>query len=409
MKNKLKRSQYKEISATHFVGRMKVPTSKSVANRLLILASIFPKTWTLKDMPTSTDVETLIQCLSSIGLNIKRDADSIKIANTFPSCEKKTNEVIELVTGDGGTTNRFLAALLARGHNKYKLIPSEKMIERPMQELINALNTLGVNASRDESGSLFIQGPMNKVTSVQVDCSRSTQFATAMALATSDMKITILPVKMENSEKYFTMTKTLIDRAKKGITDYYINPDGSGVGYPLAMACFGGKVTLENVHEVDPEQADFAIIELLKKMNANIEWTKDGLTLTGDRELKSFDANASIYPDLMLTLAFLASYATGISNFSQLEILKHKESDRLEEMLSMLKQFKVKHSYQAQEDKLTIYGPASKQGKMTITPAIDHRVVMVSYLFLRKNSGGILHHCHAVKKSFPDFFKIMGD
>jgi 3-phosphoshikimate 1-carboxyvinyltransferase len=186
-----------------------------------------------------------------------------------------------------------------------------------------------------------------------------------------------------------------------------VTADGSGIGYPLALACFGGEVTLLNVHEVDPDQADFAIIDLLKKMGANIQWTEQGLTLIGDRPLKSFEADASIYPDLMLTLSFLAAYANGTSVLKKLEVLRHKESDRLEEILALLKQFKIEHAYNAKEDELTIIGSSKQVGRLDLEPPVDHRVVMVSYLFLRKNKGGKLFHPHAVEKSFPTFYKVM--
>jgi 3-phosphoshikimate 1-carboxyvinyltransferase len=173
------------------------------------------------------------------------------------------------------------------------------------------------------------------------------------------------------------------------------------------MACFGGDVTLSNVHEIDPDQADFAIVDLLKDMNANLTWTKAGLHLIGDQPLKGFKADASMYPDLMMTLAFLASHAHGETVLSKLEVLRHKESDRLEEIIQLLRTFEVSHKYDAAKDELIINGPTKLTGAKDIHPPVDHRAVMVSYLFLRKNSGGKLFQHHAVEKSFPTFFNVM--
>ena len=132
-----------EVTNTPFVKTIQVPTSKSYANRILILSAISDQKIKIKNIPKSTDVLTLINCLTEIGLEIKREADSLLISNCFPACEQSENP-LGLKTGDGGTTNRFLIPLLALGKNEYELVPDGLISQRPIDELVRHLKKLDV-------------------------------------------------------------------------------------------------------------------------------------------------------------------------------------------------------------------------------------------------------------------------
>ncbi|TNF00199.1 MAG: hypothetical protein EP326_06820, partial [Deltaproteobacteria bacterium] len=103
-----------------------VPTSKSHANRMLVLASISKNPVTIHNLPKSTDVQTMLRCLQDIGLKLKISEESVDVLNSFPECEKG-EDIVSLLTGDGGTTNRFLMPLLARGKKKYQMNMAEPM------------------------------------------------------------------------------------------------------------------------------------------------------------------------------------------------------------------------------------------------------------------------------------------
>lgn len=106
---KLETSPFK-VKTKNFIKKLIIPTSKSYANRMIILAALDKRNIKILNLPSSTDVDFLINCLKKVGLEIQRSSDEILISNSFPECEKKVDHVIEVESGDGGTTNRFLAS-----------------------------------------------------------------------------------------------------------------------------------------------------------------------------------------------------------------------------------------------------------------------------------------------------------
>lgn len=393
---------------------LEVPTSKSYANRVLILAAISQGKTKITNIPSSSDVETMLSLLEQVGLDIEIDGTTVIINNSFPECEKEKG--ITLHTGDGGTTNRFILPLLARGNNEYILEAEGHMRNRPMEPLIEGLQELGVKVSlnnTDEDGWITVQGPIvhdDRV--IKVDSKDSTQFATGLALSTADKNIDISPIGLEASQAYFAMTKHLIEEFKAQQTQWEIPVDFSGLGYPLALAAVSGKVTVSNCKRLDPFQADSLFINVLEEMGVDIHFDEDGLSLEKPEYLMPFEIDGSACPDLVPTLAFVASYAAGSSYIRNIEILRHKESDRVEEVLLLLKSFGIEHEFDSETHNLIIYGnPISRKAlspSVDYNPPADHRIIMVAYLFMRVNSGGTLTNFAHVKKSFPNFFKVLG-
>jgi 3-phosphoshikimate 1-carboxyvinyltransferase len=390
-----------------------IPTSKSQANRMLVLAALSKNKVRLNNLPDGNDVRKMLSALAQIGLKLEYINRDVIIHNSFPACEKDDpRPEIILQTGDGGTTNRFLMAMLGLGSKSYVLDAEGPMRARPMEELESTLKDLGVSCERGKTFWYKVRGPYktNKAR-VTVDAARSTQFASAMAMALSPLDIPISVINLEASENYYRMTEDLIQKFKSGENEFNVPVDGSSLSYPLALAALNGSVRIPNMLAVDPLQADFALMEILKDMG--LEWSIDaaGLSLKGKKELPPLNhgqvLECNFFPDLVPTLIFLASYCNGQTLLKNIKVLRHKESDRIEECLKLLKQFNIGHHYDESADILSIEGNATKQGQHVIHCPADHRIVMVGYLFLRFNSGGELLNIEHVKKSFPDFFQQM--
>ena len=122
-----------------------VPSSKSYSNRALIVGAISSETVHINNLSESTDVLNMLSCFKKLGILYEQKQSSIDITTSFPDCEVLSEKPVYLQTGDGGTTNRFLIPLLALGKNIYRITASEKMAERPMDELIDSLRALGVS------------------------------------------------------------------------------------------------------------------------------------------------------------------------------------------------------------------------------------------------------------------------
>lgn len=391
-----------------------VPTSKSYANRLLILGALSEDLMTIEDLSDSSDVSTLLQCLVKIGVTVLRQGKYLKIFGPFPQCERKSDEVIDLHTGDGGTTNRFLLPLLARGKNTYRVIPSEKLKDRPQDTLLDELKKMNVSielASKQESHWLTISGRNAKwpqsASEVTVDCSTSTQFASGLLLAAADLHLKIIPLKLKSSLAYWKMSEEVVSKWKEGKRVFRVPVDASSLSYPLAYGAVSKGVRIKNCHEIDMTQADSALLGLFSQWGIEYQLDDEGLKLHAGT-IPAFSFDCSGCPDLAPTLAFLATFAEGPCTLSGLSVLRHKESDRLAEICRLLTEFSIPFTLSENDSQIRI-----EQGKITsefveYLPPADHRMVMVGYLFMRCHNGGKLHQVHHVAKSFPAFFDQLG-
>ena len=410
----MERSDSVLVSANPFKKRVNIPTSKSYANRILILASLYPKEVSIKNLPQSTDVVKLISCLKKVGVLFQEEGNITKVINSFPDCETDDDDPIILETGDGGTTNRFLLSFLGRGKKKYILNPKGKMKTRPMDELIQVLEALGVEihqGRKEEDYALTIQGPMEiSGKNLSIDCSRSTQFASGMAMALWDKP---LDLKLENfysSKNYYDMTTHLVEKIKNNETSFEVPPDFSSLSYPLVLGATLGEVFVEACHSKDRFQSDSCLLDILEKMGASLDWKDAGLFVQSPDKLLPLNWECSNCPDLVPTLAYLCSYAEGESRLKNVKILRHKESDRILEVEKILDLFGISYFYNDDLDELVISGKGLGSSGVEFKkhhPAKDHRMVMVTYLFMRKNQGGEVFNASHVKKSFPHFFEEM--
>ena len=173
-----------KITSSKLPSEVFCPTSKSHANRALILAAIKDATVTLLNMPKAQDVKDMLQILTEIGLKICEKHNSLEIQNSFPSCEVKSSKVIILPGSEGGTTIRFLLPLLALGTNKYRIPLLGKLGDRPFTGLVKALEQLDVSI-RKEKDYIELQGPIILKTKqrLDIDCAKTTQFASALKLS----------------------------------------------------------------------------------------------------------------------------------------------------------------------------------------------------------------------------------
>ncbi|OUR93638.1 hypothetical protein A9Q84_19410 [Halobacteriovorax marinus] len=402
----LKQSQL-IVKPRDYNGTLDVPSSKSAANRILILACTVDEPVVVSNIPLSHDVENLINCLRKVGLNIEREGNSLTVTNSFPKCERKLSSPLVLETGDGGTTTRFLIPFLALGQETYIVEPEGRMKERPIEDLAVTLKNLGVAVSLGEKGWMSIQGPFGEIPkSLVVNAEKTTQHITALSLALR--KSDIEPENMKYSTSYWEMTKDLINKFNGGQREFVVPVDFSSMSYPLALGAVLGSVHVKNCLEVDNFQADAILIEVLKQMNHQVSLASDGLRVKRTESPETIDFDCANCPDLVPTLAFLCSKIEGDSKLKNIDVLKYKESDRLKEIIHLLDLYKIKNSYDESADVLTITGQRAAQlESFELTPPIDHRIVMISYLFLRANGGGSLTNGHCVSKSFGNFFEVI--
>jgi 3-phosphoshikimate 1-carboxyvinyltransferase len=398
-----------KVRAKEFNKTISVPSSKSFANRALILAAQSREEVTISSLPLSHDVDKMLEIFKTIGLEISRDNDSVTIRNSFPECESSDGQSVTILPGDGGTTTRFIIGLIARGSKKYIIEPEGRMRTRPISGLVETLKDLGVQCNQSENQWLSITGPYKKnPDTLSIDASKTTQHATSLALSLIDTHV--IPEGMDFSKSYWDMTVELISKFKNGNTKFEVPVDFSSLGYPLALAAVTGRVHVDNCRVIDKFQSDSIFLDLLRDFGAKVELSRTGLVVEKNAPFKSIDHDCSNCPDLVPTIAFICSFSDGESKLRNVKVLRYKESDRLEEVFKILNSFNIEHDYNEEKDVFSIIGKKeSFSNEVIIETAEDHRMVMVSYLFLRAHSGGSVNHSGCVSKSFGNFFEVMED
>jgi 3-phosphoshikimate 1-carboxyvinyltransferase len=394
-----------EVTAGPWHRTIQPPTSKSYANRLLILAARAQRQISIADLPASEDVQNLLQCLKEIGLAIVEEKNKITIFDFFPACETSSEEK-DLYPGLGGTTIRFLLALLATGRRKYCLHLPPEWGQRPLQELIEGLQALGARITLSAS-AITVQGPIVlQEGTVTVDAERSTQFASALKMILYDSPVEVVAKEVKTSHRYLALTDFLVEQVRRGQSYFVVPPDFSSASYPLALGLTLGKAQLLRCPRIDQLQGDSVIVEIIQKMGGDIRFVGENLEVQKKENLKSFNWDCSDCLDLVPTLAYLGACAVGKTYLRHLSALRHKESDRLKEVSKLLSLFNVKQRI-VENDILEIAGLAPNSGPVDYHAPPDHRMIMAAALFMKKNQGGRIFNFHHVAKSYPDFAKIL--
>lgn len=381
-----------------------IPTSKSYSNRALVKAALSKQNMRIKHISTAQDVVDFINCLRGIGISIEMDGMDCVVKGNFPECELDREE-IHLFAGQGGTTSRFLMALVALGKKKYIIDVDEQLKVRPIQPLISSLKSIGVKIRSLEKSPfpIEIQGPIIPGTFVEVDCSQSTQFASALMLVSQVADINVNLVNKNFSLPYVNMTLEVLD--KKGST-LKVPIDFSCASYVIAYASLNQNCRILNVDEIDKLQADSSLVQLLNNNGARILLNNGDLVIEKADTISAFYFNAVNSPDLVPTLVYLAMFAEGTSEIKNVRVLKHKETDRLAWIQKILKDFDCPYRYDAVSDILTIDGQQDLLIPSILEVPDDHRIVMMGSLILKQLGGGVITNPDAVKKSFKNFFEI---
>ena len=389
-----------KVNKGSLIKEVHLPSSKSYANRALILAALNLNSIKLNNLSESTDVTILIDCLKQIGLEISGNSSTVVVQNSFPACETKGG-VLEV--GEGGTTARFLAGLLLRGKAPYELILGERLKERPWDDFIELVTRLGGKAELN-GDRLKLQGPIQVPKVLEIDCTKTTQFASSFQLAFAGTETKVIPTNMKASQSYWNMTEKLI-QDMHGATSYDVPLDWSSASYPLAFAALNQEITFPGL-VFDSYQADAKFYSLLEKLGAIKKSSPLTISPIETQALNDVSLDVSDCLDLVPTLGYFLSHIPGTHALSGIGNLIYKESDRLGEVIKLLNKFNKKAWTEA--GNLYIEGSQEIIDKaVDLTLPNDHRMVMVGTLFLLHHHGGSLKPIEAVDKSYPGFFYLL--
>jgi 3-phosphoshikimate 1-carboxyvinyltransferase len=415
----------------HVEGTVRLPGSKSISNRTLLLAALSEGTTTIHDLLASDDTLVMLGALRSLGIGWEQIDERTHVVQgaggALPVHEA------DLFMGNAGTAIRPLTAALAVIGGDYTLHGVARMHERPIGDLVDALNEVGAQVEyTGEPGfpPLRIRRGHIHANRMSVRGNVSSQFLTALLMAAplmaKDHPVSIDVVGELISKPYIEITLNLMRRfgvtvEQDGWQSFTVQPgqryrspgsihvegDASSASYFLAAgAIAGGPVRVEGVGR-DSIQGDVRFADALEQMGATVTRGDNWIEATSNGVLKAIDADFNHIPDAAMTIAVAALYADGTSTLRNIASWRVKETDRLAAMATELR--KVGATVEEGADYIRITPPADLQ-PATIDTYDDHRMAMCFSLAsldgkARRGNAMRINDPKCVAKTFPEYFE----
>jgi 3-phosphoshikimate 1-carboxyvinyltransferase len=417
-------------------GTVRLPGSKSLSNRILLLAALAEGTTRVENLLDSDDIRYMVEALKVLGLSFTEDRANniLEITGCGGKFEKTGKEVTELFLGNAGTAMRPLtAAVAAAGQGTFVLDGVQRMRERPIQDLVDGLVQLGVDAECTMGTGcppvrINCKGlPGGKI---ELGGNVSSQYLTAILmsapLSTGTVEIQVVTELI--SKPYVEMTIKLMERfgvkvdaaedlqsfkiqggqTYKSPGSIFVEGDASSASYFLAGATItGGTVTVEGCG-LDSIQGDTKFAYTMEQMGATLEWTANSVTCTGpkDGKLKAIDVNMNAMPDAAMTLAVAALFADGTTTIRDVASWRVKETERMIAICTETR--KLGAEVVEGSDYCVITPPKGGFNKgVAIDTYDDHRMAMAFALAACGNEDIIINDPKVTKKTFPNYFDVL--
>jgi len=425
-------------------GTVRLPGSKSISNRVLLLAALASGTTTIHDLLDSDDTRVMLDALRALGCGIEPAGASLRITGLGGQLPPSLGTtLLPLFLGNAGTAMRPLTAALSLLGGEFELSGVPRMHERPIGDLVDALTQLGCRidylgnpgypplrihpVSHDE---LALGAP------IRVRGDVSSQFLTALLLAlplaaADDIVIEVVGELI--SKPYIEITLNLL--ARFGITvqrdgwerftipagsrysspgEIHVEADASSASYFIALGAIATGVSGQNGIRIEGVgaasiQGDIRFIDAAQQMGARVDSGPNWLEIRrGAWPLKAIDLDANHIPDAAMTLAVMALYADGPTTLRNIASWRVKETDRIDAMANELQ--KLGATVEAGPDFIRVHPlPAAGWRPASIRTYDDHRVAMC-FSLAAFNPAGVpvrILEPHCVAKTFPDYFETL--
>lgn len=432
--------------STHFLdipnlqkasGSVTLPGSKSISNRVLLLSALCSGTTTIHDLLDSDDTRVMLAALRKMGCNIEQHGTHLVIDGMDGLV---INSKAQLFLGNAGTAMRPLTAALAVLGGDFELSGVDRMHERPIADLVDALQLLGCKIDYIKQPGfppLHIGQPALRLDQpIQVRGDVSSQFLTALLMAlplvaTQDIVIEVVGELI--SRPYIEITLNLLARfgvhvkrpegadrwqrftipagsKLKSPGVIHIEADASSASYFIALGAIaeGTGITVQGVG-AGSIQGDIRFIEAARHMGADIQSGPNWLHIQrGAWPLKAIDLDCNHIPDAAMTLAVLALYAEGTTRLRNIASWRVKETDRIAAMSTELR--KLGATVVEGADFIEVSAPKPSEWRAaSIHTYDDHRIAMCFSLaaFNTENKPVRIQDPQCVAKTFPDYFETL--
>ena len=429
-------------------GTVHLPGSKSISNRVLLLAALCSGTTVVHDLLASDDTRVMLDALRSIGCGVdESDPQAVRITGLDGQLPMSAQTApLSLFLGNAGTAMRPLVAALALLGGEYQLSGVPRMHERPIGDLVDALRQLGCRidylgndgypplriAHADGLPPLALDAP------IRVRGDVSSQFLTALLmalpLAATQQDVVIEVVGELISRPYIAITLQMLERFGIHVTHHnwqrftvpagsryqspgsiHVESDASSASYFIALGAIAASADGQNGLNIqgvglDSIQGDIRFVEAAQAMGARITGSANALQVgRGAWPLKAIDLDCNHIPDAAMTLAVMALYADGTTVLRNIASWRVKETDRLAAMATELR--KLGATVDEGADFLRITPPATPADwrAASIHTYDDHRIAMCFSLaaFGTAQLPVRIEDPKCVAKTFPDYFEAL--
>lgn len=424
----------------------KVPGSKSITNRSLLLATLADGESTLRNVLFSDDSRHFLKCVQELGFDTSAN-ESAKVITVSGRGGAVPKKEASLYVGSAGTAARFLTAYLGLSCGVYYMDASDQMRRRPMAPLLSGLRGLGCDITCDRQEGFFpftlhSHGFGRRETTVNID--DSSQFLSALlissCLSPADFTIRVegthgmayIDMTCKMMEQFGIRARHLISDASESLPlpghlsednrthsfhiaagqryhalDYRIEPDVSAACYFYAMCpLLNIPVQVENVH-FDSLQGDVEFIRILQRLGCTASDESEGILLTppADGRFPGISVDMGACSDQAITLAAIAPFADSPTTITGIGHIRVQESDRLTAIVSELKKLGIACDYT--DTSVTIY-PGTPVSALIDTYE-DHRMAMGFSLIGLRCGGIVINNPSCCRKTFEDYFEVLED
>jgi len=403
-------------------GEIRVPGSKSLTNRAILIAALAEGTSHLEGVLHSDDTKFMITAWQKLGVAIKQKENDLEITG----CNGKPGAWSEpIYVGNAGTATRFLTAVLTLGEGEYQITGNDRMNKRPIGDLINALNDMGAQVSDlfgNDCPPVQITARGLKGGKVCIAGDKSSQYISALMM-TAPYAESITEIEIVGnlvSRTYVEMTRKIMadfsvhcewtnpqllkipPQQRYVPADYSIEGDASSASYFMGMAAITGGIVKIKGLKKDSTQGDIGLLSVLEEMGCIVRWEADGVVVEG-RPLQAVEIDMNTMSDIAPTLAVIALFAQGETRILNVENIRIKECDRIQATVTELR----KLGAQATEwtDGFSVTGLGNYHSARLETYN-DHRMAMSLSIAGLKIPGVTIENPQCVTKTFPDFYEL---
>lgn len=398
-----------------------VPGSKSYTHRIVIAAALSDGECQILNPLQSEDTLLTVNGLQQMEVPIDVTSDRMVVKGTS-GVLNHSNRPIHL--GNSGTSIRLLTGICAIGNGSCILDGTERMRQRPIQDLLDALTQLGVSAKTLNGNGcppVQIEGTRIRGGAVSVKCGISSQYLSSLLLmapyTTDGLDITVIEGPV--SRPYVDMTLEIMEQfgvkvERDGYTRfqisgrqiyrsgcYQVEPDYSQASYFWGIAAINRTSIKVKGTILRSRQGDVRFVNVLERMGCRVVEEPDGIRVSGE-DLTGLDVDMSDIPDMVPTLAVVAAFASGETTIRNVSHLKAKESDRLSSVVTELRKMGIEAH--CTDTGMSISGGFPKGAE--IETYDDHRIAMSFAMAGLKVPGIVIRDQKCVGKSFPNFWEV---